>query len=436
MTAEIAILNTGAVALAADSVVTVSGGTERKTYNSVNKLFTLSKYEPVGVMIYGSGDFMQVPWELIVKLYRHQLGTSALPHLEDYGQAFLTFLRENRVLFPNTSRVGMFEAMVNSAASHLKESLLDSVKRQIQATGAIAAGPDLDALLDEVLTERESYFRELQDLHDASENLDTVFGQYSVQVDGSITSVFQELPLNDAQRDRIRALVKAMLGKDVPSIGNSGVVIAGYGREDVFPRLVQFDLEAVVGDWLRYQQRNHVHVGLGDGEPEASGAVILPFAQREVVDTFVQGIDPYQLDAISGFLTEIFNEYPALVTRVLASRGTDTAECARIEQELRNSGSEILERFSNQFAEYRRQQHVDPIVDAVAVLPKDELAAMAEALVNLTSFKRKISLEVETVGEPIDVAVISKGDGFIWIKRKHYFNQSLNPGFLANYYRE
>lgn len=72
----------------------------------------------------------------------------------------------------------------------------------------------------------------------------------------------------------------------------------------------------------------------------------------------------------------------------------------------------------------------------VAALPKDELAAMAESLVNLTSFKRKMSMDAETVAGPIDVAVISKGDGFIWIKRKHYFERELNPQFFANYYRE
>jgi hypothetical protein len=59
---------------------------------------------------------------------------------------------------------------------------------------------------------------------------------------------------------------------------------------------------------------------------------------------------------------------------------------------------------------------------------------MAEALVNLTSFKRKISLEAETVGGPIDVAVISKGDGLVWIKRKHYFEPKLNPQFFDLYY--
>lgn len=53
---------------------------------------------------------------------------------------------------------------------------------------------------------------------------------------------------------------------------------------------------------------------------------------------------------------------------------------------------------------------------------------MAESLVNLTSFKRRVSIgEAQTVGRPVDVEVISREDGFVWIKRKHYFDQELNP---------
>jgi hypothetical protein len=58
MTAEVAILNKAAVALAADSKVTIGSGGNEKTYDSVNKIFTLSKRHPVGIMIYGNADFM------------------------------------------------------------------------------------------------------------------------------------------------------------------------------------------------------------------------------------------------------------------------------------------------------------------------------------------------------------------------------------------
>lgn len=62
----------------------------------------------------------------------------------------------------------------------------------------------------------------------------------------------------------------------------------------------------------------------------------------------------------------------------------------------------------------------------VRTLALPELANMAETLVNLTSFKRHITDSLETVGGPVDVLVISKGDGPIWINRKEYFDISKN----------
>lgn len=70
------------------------------------------------------------------------------------------------------------------------------------------------------------------------------------------------------------------------------------------------------------------------------------------------------------------------------------------------------------------------IEDMVEFMPKPELADMAEALVNLTSIKRRVSRGMETVGGPIDVAVISHSEGFVWVKRKHYFPADLNSRYF------
>ena len=56
MTVEIGILNKQGIALAADSAVTI--GNRQKFYNTANKLFALSKYNPVGIMVYSNSDFM------------------------------------------------------------------------------------------------------------------------------------------------------------------------------------------------------------------------------------------------------------------------------------------------------------------------------------------------------------------------------------------
>jgi len=78
MTAEIAILNREAIALASDSAVTLMGNSSPKIFTSANKLFSLSKYQPVGIMIYQNASFMEVPWEVLIKIYRDKLGSTKI----------------------------------------------------------------------------------------------------------------------------------------------------------------------------------------------------------------------------------------------------------------------------------------------------------------------------------------------------------------------
>ena len=100
MTAEIAILNKLGVALAADSAVTVETEGGQKIYNTVNKLFTLSKYEPIGIMVLGSAEIMRVPWESLIKLYRTRLSTKKFPTVKGYATDFMRYLERNRAAFP------------------------------------------------------------------------------------------------------------------------------------------------------------------------------------------------------------------------------------------------------------------------------------------------------------------------------------------------
>jgi len=60
----------------------------------------------------------------------------------------------------------------------------------------------------------------------------------------------------------------------------------------------------------------------------------------------------------------------------------------------------------------------DGLLGNVGHLPAEETAQLAELLIKLTAFRQHVADEEEDVGEPIDVAVISKADGFVWHKRK------------------
>jgi hypothetical protein len=96
------------------------------------------------------------------------------------------------------------------------------------------------------------------------------------------------------------------------------------------------------------------------------------------------------------------------------------------------SADKYLESFASKSEERKTTNYRQKILDMVDFMPKSDLANMAESLINLTSIKRRVSAESENVGGPIDVAVISKYDGFVWIKRKHYFDRELNPRYFVS----
>lgn len=150
---------------------------------------------------------------------------------------------------------------------------------------------------------------------------------------------------------------------------------------------------------------------------------MIPFAQREMVDIFMSGIDPRLTDALVDSLSEIFHAFPQAIVDSIETMNDD--EKTSLKTQFEPQSNELVMRIATYIDNYRAS-NTGPIINVVMSLPKSELASMAESLVNLTSLKRKVSLQAETVGGAVDVAVVSKRDGFVWIKKKHYFKEELN----------
>jgi len=425
MTAEIAILNQSAVALAADSAVTITTHVGQKIYNTVNKLFTLSKYHPIGVMVNGSADLMGVPWELSIKMYREQLGDRQFSTVRQTAEDFVNWLEANNRLFPADVRRQFLERTLGSFLLHLRTQIDDAVRQ------ALSQGPigddEIRELVHALLQRVEGELSQRPDLDRSDASLAQGAladpeGPYAALVH----SAFEELPLDQPSEERLRRVCEYLLYKDIFSGTGSSLVVAGFGADEVFPAIIDYEVDGLFVGASKIVERTEFRVGI-DGS-----ANIAPFAQREMVDTFIKGIAPDYEEALDGFVSGFMRDLPGLIGAQIDDTGTRTA----VENAIRDVGGRASDHFSEQRRLFTAERFVEPIVAAVEVLPKDELAEMAEALVNLTSFKRRVSMgEVETVGGPIDVAVISKIDGLVWINRKHYFQPDLNPQFFANYYR-
>lgn len=93
MTAEICLLNKNGLVFAADSAVTVANNQDSKVFNSANKLFSLGDNHDIGIMIYGNADFMGIPWEVVIKEFKHTLEKEKYKTVEDYTSLFFDFVK-------------------------------------------------------------------------------------------------------------------------------------------------------------------------------------------------------------------------------------------------------------------------------------------------------------------------------------------------------
>ncbi len=223
---------------------------------------------------------------------------------------------------------------------------------------------------------------------------DQVAAAYGDVVDELEREVLGSFKLSHQVRQQLRSTVRLMHTKQCfgPD-GGSGVVVAGMGESDLFPVVLDYRVGTVAAGRLRYVKKCEERVTLDDD------AWILPFAQRDTIDMIIGGIYPELQDKI----VEIIARYP---------RGTATNRDKKSSRARMGKVREAIEREIE-------EKYVRPLMAATAALPRHDLAAMAEALVNLTAFRARMSVtQKEYVGGPIDVAVLSKGEGFVWVKRK------------------
>lgn len=418
MTAEIAVLNKSAVALASDSAVTISAGPkEEKIYFTADKLFELSRRNPIGIMIYNGMQFMQAPLHMLIDNYRQSC--RSFDHVQDAAVDFLNYLNEWGQSAPTEVTEQVVESVLLPVADRIVDRITTKVAALVRKGSSDGLGDQVNEAIDEVLGTFER-------IYNTSSMADFI------GVKPRITKVREALirkivssvgPPEGEQHERLVGILKQALVKLPLSDSKTGIVVAGFGTKDLFPTLVSYEVDGLLFGRLKYRRTNFVDI-----DRRADRARVLPFAQKEMVERFLYGIDVDIERKIAQFAKETVSEITKEVFEYLDMPGDDKE---RLLEKARAAEQAFLQGLKGTAFEQIRSESRAAVEGMVEFMPKPELATMAEALVNLTSIKRRVSRGMETVGGPIDVAVISRSEGFVWVKRKHYFSAELNPRYLA-----
>ncbi len=416
MTAEALVMNKNGIAIATDSVVTVATLDGPKSYNTINKLFRFSATEPIAIMIYGSVEFAQIPWETLILHHRSQLDTRRLPTVEDYANEFLDYLR--RVNSSEEDQSSMFFDMMHGHFNMLTDKLRSTLGQRLSDGGT--SSHDIADLVDGVLDQVEDELMSLVDLPELRGiTLADVVRQYRREIyRARQIAIIHPLPISLSPRSlkRFWRLAHLFLVKAAFSPGASGVIIAGFGETQLLPSVRAYLIDGIFMNIMKYQITNRRDI------TKKNQAIVLPFAQTEMVYRFMQGVDQEYQD----YLIELFSEFLSNITGYVIDNHVPEEQRGRAEEDLRGILAEKLDLLEALTRDHRQERFTRPVIDAVKNLPKHDLATLAEALVQLTSLRRKMSTDSQTVGEPIDVAIVAKSDGFIWVKKKTYFDFQFN----------
>jgi len=434
MTSEILIMNKNCIVLAADSASTVRKEEGPKIF-SADKIFALSRKHPVGVMTYNHSEISGMPIEILIKEFRVSLGNTSFPTLKEYAESFFRFINTGHALDNGQKAAPMISA--DLADMEMSRMIVDLWKEICKQAREV-----YDNIRNDLINNSSVDRKKLEDASNDSmkEVIESMLGKCTVDFKSKAARSVREKILENLDRgtvfvldeevekfsimDHLDPVVRIFTDRIISlnGMGNrfSGLIFTGFGSDQIFPSFIEYKVYGNLFGELRYKEMK-------------SGAIsaknpswVEPFAQGDVTETFLTGVN----ERLAAYVLKSFNTALDDVTETLIDcmGGDDTHK-----ESIRKYNTDLISVLVKDLYDFLEEKYMRPTKAIIKYLSKDELALMAESLVNITSLKRRISDGAETVGGPVDVAVISRGEGFIWIKRKQYFSAELNPHYAETY---
>jgi hypothetical protein len=410
MTSEIVVMNQRAIALAADSAVTLFDGGKIIVRNDQKKLFNLTDGVPAGVMFFGVADLMGHPWDVLIEHYRSAAAPKPLPHLCDYAESLIAHLQSLEVFFPPSRYVDEYKRLLASVYRFIFRYAY-----YLQETGI--EGPD-EAILERAI---ENVWKRYQIYPDGQPRQDldcfppgfaaVVERDYAEAIAQLTHHTFSAFSIALEARRRLHDIAIWCVVRDLFLEDISGLVFGGFGTDEPYPTVATYSVSAMVGGYIKRARADRTAI---DGDMHAA---ISLYADSEATYAFLRGIG-FDLE------TRVYGAFEAvsgaLVDKVVAGFGD--IDPAQRESIRRAAQAELVPQAVQTCYEainaYQQKTYIDPVLAVVEIATRNDLAETARDLVALNILKKRVTAQDPTVGGAVDVAVISRDAGFIWWKRQ------------------
>ncbi|MBX3479124.1 MAG: hypothetical protein KF842_01900 [Caulobacter sp.] len=296
MTVEVLLMNRTAVAMAADSAVTITSDQPpyHITQTGISKAFVLDGTSGSGLMIFANAEFCGCPWDTVIEHCRRN-GLGGQPTLAATASLFLSQINSlcDSDLIASGDGVIPFRIFVFQTVADFHRGVEQITGARPTLTPAEAFEEALADLAHEVSNEpawvddavsfvpRERIGQETPRLKAIiDENLEPI-------INLSVDALFGEGTVSQEIRARLGAIAReGLLTNWMPNGARyTGVVIAGFGADEISPAYIEMHVMGLIGDLLKYRIADAARVG------RDNPVIVRSFAQNGAVDRFLYGAD-------------------------------------------------------------------------------------------------------------------------------------------------
>ena len=203
----------------------------------------------------------------------------------------------------------------------------------------------------------------------------------------------------------VRPLIKKDITFDV--LRKTYLVFAGYGQDEPYPSICECVITGIDGGKVQYKK----NICTISNEQESK---IFGGGQSDIIDAISYGVQEERID-------DICNQIPALMKKLVKEqncyRDMPTMDVGAI-------NDKIICQEAKEMMEESINLHYKQINNLIKNYNLQEMACLAENMIKATELHRKITFQQESVGGLIDLAVITKNDGFQWLNRKSWYEPS------------
>lgn len=397
MTSQIAVFNLMGVAVASDSVTTVSKGRDVRTFTGAQKLFDLGPQHKAVAMTCGEARFMKVPYTVLIPQWRSTLN-EPFATVEEYAESFLRWLPQRRDLLGQETQDEFFSWLVRDYYISVRSRILRHIE-EAELTDASWDDPAVGRIVDEVVTGYLEALTRCGDLEEADVDADAAYvAANQDRVQEAFDYVFDDTPRTvNSDAWLLTEVPRLILSKAEDWSVDSLLAFIGYGAEDSFPGHMTLSLTGMVADRVRYSQWNKGRVTV-DGE-----SLLTPFAQSEAIDTFLRAYN---------------KNFPGICHSAIDSLLDEISATFEMDREaLTEVGDRVHEQMSEELESWSWREFISPMLDTVGSLPPPDLARMAESLVGIQALRAHSTTQMPSVGGTIALLTITPEEGVTWVRR-------------------